>query len=314
MRRFSRVRRSSRERYRELAAGLLVGVVSCGIQTLLPNVINLVPVLIILGVVAPFVDDALAFLAGFAIASVALALFGIIGAGLFAFDILFAAVAVLAAAYSARGFRKGTYANEYLIAVAVAAVVLAIAYVFVSGSSLLLSPSTTVSTLNTTSTISVSSTTVTTTTTIVLYSGCSTVEYDQPFHCQNPVLSAPANLSFTLSSNDTSDTLYNLDLACTNTFNLSAPSKYDFYYLEANGTFTQGQYGTSITSSMPISAKGLPCYGISNVSAPFNGILWVQYNPGSVATPLQTTHIEVYYNTSSVPALMHVNSTLSETH
>ena len=305
------VKRSSKERYKELAAGLLVAAVSEGIQLILPNVINLVPVLIIVGLMAPLVDDTLMFLAGFAIVSVVLALLGSLNAALFAFDILFAVAASLSFVLTRKGFRKNTYERNYVTAAAIAAIIFAGAYIFfATGAPSPIMPSTTTTSLGSTTVPSTVATTTAATTTILKYSGCSTIEYDQPFHCQNPVLSAPANLSFTLSSNDTNDTLLNIDLACTSSFNLSTPSKYDFYYLQANGTLSQGQYGTSITAGSPIRATGLPCFGVANASAPFTGILWVAYHPGSQATPLQTTHIQVYYNTTSVPKLTHVNSSV----
>ncbi len=319
----SRMKHGMQESYKEFAAGLFIAFISQLIELLqgtgiialtgIASLSSLALVIVVVGLVAPLVDEQLAFAAGYAILSVIFVFTGTISIAELTFNLIFALLTLYIIFNMKRGQRRRIEQNVYLLAIAIIAIVSALVFFGINGGAQIAPASTTTTSLNTTSTIATTVTTSTLTTTILTYSGCSTIELDQPFQCQNPVLSAPANLSFTLSSNDTNDTLYNLDLACTNTFSLAAPPKSQFYYLQANGTFSQGQYGTSITASSPISAKDLPCFGVSSASAPFNGILWVAYHPGSQATPLQTAHIQVYYNMSSVPVLTHVNNTASET-
>jgi hypothetical protein len=92
------------------------------------------------------------------------------------------------------------------------------------------------------------------------------------------------------------DTLYNLDLACTNDTELAPPSKYFFYYLQSNGTFSQGNPGTSISAAALIPANGLPCnLGTHSGTLPFNGILWINYSVKNMPLP-PIAEVNVYVN------------------
>jgi hypothetical protein len=318
----SRMKHGMQEIYKEFAAGLFVAFLSqllellqgTGIAALtgIASLSSLALVIVVVGLVAPLVDEQLAFAAGYVVLSVIFALTRTVSIAELAFNLVFTLLSLYIVLNMKRGQGRRMEQNVYVLAIAIIAVVSALVFFGINGAAQIAPASTTTTSLNTTSTIATTSSTSTLTTTIVKYSGCSTIERDQPFNCGAPVLSAPANLSFTLYSNDTNDTLYNLDIACTNGFGFETPSQYQFYYLQANGTFSQGLPGTSITAGSPIRARDLPCYGISNASAPFNGILWVAYHPGSQATPLQTAHIQVYYNMTSVPPLVHVNNTAGE--
>lgn len=125
------------------------------------------------------------------------------------------------------------------------------------------------------------------------------------FECQSPTLTTGGTLTFTLGALSTTS-FYNIQLACTATSGTAGPTPISAFNTITAGGAAQlwNTIGTTLSSSLPITISGLPCYTQTGamlgsntpIGASYTGSIWLNYTVGSAAenpgtNPWYTTKI-----------------------